>query len=144
MSGYWKIGAPGVPGGTVMASLGLITGILGFDADGTALGQIFTKTGAVSARAQAYTREEMQAILSHVQSKAADLADGIREGDISVSPAQIREWSACEWCEYSAVCGIDPGSPDCTKRVLPVLTRQELSQNLANHTDTSPRDAKNE
>ena len=30
-------GAPGVPGGTVMASLGLITGILGFNADGTAL-----------------------------------------------------------------------------------------------------------
>lgn len=35
--GVFAIGAPGVPGGTVMASLGLITGILGFDADGTAL-----------------------------------------------------------------------------------------------------------
>ena len=35
--GVFAIGAPGVPGGTVMASLGLITGILGFNADGTAL-----------------------------------------------------------------------------------------------------------
>ena len=35
--GVFAIGAPGVPGGTVMASLGLITGILGFDASGTAL-----------------------------------------------------------------------------------------------------------
>ena len=35
--GIFAIGAPGVPGGTVMASLGLITGILGFGADGTAL-----------------------------------------------------------------------------------------------------------
>ena len=35
--GVFAIGAPGVPGGTVMASLGLITGILGFGADGTAL-----------------------------------------------------------------------------------------------------------
>ena len=35
--GIFAIGAPGVPGGTVMASLGLITGILGFDGDGTAL-----------------------------------------------------------------------------------------------------------
>ncbi len=35
--GIFGIGAPGVPGGTVMASLGLITGILGFDASGTAL-----------------------------------------------------------------------------------------------------------
>ena len=35
--GIFAIGAPGVPGGTVMASLGLITGILLFDGDGTAL-----------------------------------------------------------------------------------------------------------
>ncbi len=35
--GVFGIGAPGVPGGTVMASLGLITGILGFDTTGTAL-----------------------------------------------------------------------------------------------------------
>ena len=35
--GIFAIGAPGVPGGTVMASLGLITGILLFGDDGTAL-----------------------------------------------------------------------------------------------------------
>lgn len=35
--GVFAIGAPGVPGGTVMASLGLITGVLGFDTTGTAL-----------------------------------------------------------------------------------------------------------
>lgn len=35
--GIFAIAAPGVPGGTVMASLGLITGILGFDDSGTAL-----------------------------------------------------------------------------------------------------------
>lgn len=33
----FAIGAPGVPGGTVMASLGIITGVLGFDETGTAL-----------------------------------------------------------------------------------------------------------
>ena len=35
--GIFAIGAPGVPGGTVMASLGLIVGVLGFDDTGTAL-----------------------------------------------------------------------------------------------------------
>ena len=33
----FAIGAPGVPGGTVMASLGLIMGVLGFGSEGTAL-----------------------------------------------------------------------------------------------------------
>ncbi|MDR2467910.1 MAG: dicarboxylate/amino acid:cation symporter [Spirochaetaceae bacterium] len=35
--GIFAIGAPGVPGGTVMASLGLITSVLGFSSEGTAL-----------------------------------------------------------------------------------------------------------
>lgn len=35
--GVFAIGAPGVPGGTVVASLGLITGVLGFNDTGTAL-----------------------------------------------------------------------------------------------------------
>lgn len=35
--GFFAIGAPGVPGGTVLASLGLITAVLGFDEAGTAL-----------------------------------------------------------------------------------------------------------
>lgn len=35
--GIFAVGAPGVPGGTVMASLGLITSVLGFLDDGTGL-----------------------------------------------------------------------------------------------------------
>ena len=114
------------------------------DADGTALGTIFTKSGGVYAHASAYTKEEMQALLTHTQQTAANLADGIREGDISVAPAETKEWSACQWCEYRAVCGFDPAMPHCTKRVLPALTRQELLDKLANDTDNSPVDAKNE
>lgn len=33
--GIFAVGAPGVPGGTVVASLGIVTGVLGFDAAGT-------------------------------------------------------------------------------------------------------------
>ena len=35
--GIFAVGAPGVPGGTVMASLGLIISVLGFDDTGTGL-----------------------------------------------------------------------------------------------------------
>ena len=35
--GIFAIGAPGVPGGTVMASMGIVVGILGFDPAGVAL-----------------------------------------------------------------------------------------------------------
>jgi Na+/H+-dicarboxylate symporter len=35
--GIFAIAAPGVPGGTVMASLGIVLSVLGFDEAGTAL-----------------------------------------------------------------------------------------------------------
>lgn len=35
--GFFAVGAPGVPGGTVMASLGIVISVLGFNAEGTAL-----------------------------------------------------------------------------------------------------------
>lgn len=35
--GIFAVGAPGVPGGTVMASLGIVTSVLGFGAEGMAL-----------------------------------------------------------------------------------------------------------
>ncbi|MDE7168628.1 MAG: dicarboxylate/amino acid:cation symporter [Mucispirillum sp.] len=35
--GIFAVGAPGVPGGTVMASIGIIVSVLGFDASGVAL-----------------------------------------------------------------------------------------------------------
>ena len=35
--GVFAVGAPGVPGGTVVASLGIVTGVLGFDQTGVAL-----------------------------------------------------------------------------------------------------------
>jgi Na+/H+-dicarboxylate symporter len=35
--GIFAIGAPGVPGGTVMASLGIVVSVLGFDPAGVAL-----------------------------------------------------------------------------------------------------------
>ncbi|MBQ8557028.1 MAG: PD-(D/E)XK nuclease family protein [Clostridia bacterium] len=102
---------------------------------GLSLGSIFTPTGKLSSTAPAYTPEEMQALLEHTKEVAAMLADGMREGDISVSPAAIGDWSACEWCEYAAVCGIDPTIPGCTKRVLPRLTRQELLGKMTNQED---------
>ena len=77
--------------------------------------------------------QEMQALLDHTRETAAMLADSIREGDIAVSPASIGDWSACKWCDYAPVCGIDPAAPGCIPRVLPRMNRQEFAMRLANH-----------
>ncbi|MBQ7850001.1 MAG: PD-(D/E)XK nuclease family protein, partial [Clostridia bacterium] len=105
------------------------------------LGAIFTRKGEVGAHAPAYTPSQMNALLEHAKEAAALLADGIRDGDVSVSPVQIDQWSACQWCEYAAVCGIDPTIPGCTKRVLPHMSRQDLLNRLANHNNEGAESA---
>ena len=127
--------------GVVLSDMKVVSAM---DAEGDALGKIFNKNGTVASSANAYSREEMQVLLDHTKQTAADLADGIRAGNISVSPAETKGWNACQWCEYSAVCGFDPAMPHCTKRVLPSLTRQELLEKMANHSSESSLDAKNE
>jgi len=103
------------------------------DIPGLSLGKVFNKDGTVASFAQAYSLEEMNALLEHAKKTAADLADAIRQGQIAVSPAAIGEsWSACTWCEYRAVCGLDPALPGAQKRTLIELTRQELIERLAN------------
>ena len=66
--GIFAVGAPGVPGGTVVASLGIIISVLGFDNDGTALTlAIFAledMAKALSTKAAcAQTAEEQQTLL---------------------------------------------------------------------------------
>ena len=96
------------------------------------LGKIFNKDGSVAASADAYGLEEMQSLLQHVQKTAADLTDRIRQGCLDVSPAQDGAWCACDWCDYAAVCKLDPALPGGEKRCLEKLSRQELSIRLAN------------
>jgi len=92
--------------------------------------KVFNQDGTVAKSANALELEEMQALLTHAETTAAQLADRIRQGRISAAPAQIDQWSACDYCEYSAVCGLDPKLPGCEKRKLEGMSREELMARL--------------
>lgn len=92
--------------------------------------KIFNKDGTVDKTSSALGLDEMQALLTHAEKTAAQLADHIREGRISAAPAQAGTWCACDFCDYSAVCGLDPKLPGCKKRELSPMTREELLEKL--------------
>lgn len=94
------------------------------------LDKVFNQDGTVAKTANALELEEMNALLHHAETTAAQLADRIREGRMEARPAQIDQWSACDYCEYSAICGLDPKLPGCEKRKLPAMNREELMQKL--------------
>lgn len=116
--------------GVVLADAQVVSAM---DADipGYSIGKVFNKDGSVDSHASAYTLTEMHALLEHARQTAADLADAIRDGQIDATPAFIGEkWSACTWCEYRPVCGLDPALPGASRRPLQEMTREELLQRL--------------
>ncbi len=92
--------------------------------------KVFNQDGTVAKSANALELVEMNALLDHAQRTAAQLADRIREGRMEVSPAQVEQWSACDYCEYSAICGLDPKLPGCEKRKLESMSRGELMEKI--------------
>lgn len=92
--------------------------------------KVFNKDSTVDKTANALGLDEMRALLTHAEKTAAQLADHIREGRINASPAQTGTWCACDFCDYSAICGLDPKLPGCKNRELPPMTREELLEKL--------------
>ena len=116
--------------GVVLADVEVVDA-MDVDIPGYSIGKVFNKDGTVGKSAAAYTLEEMHALLDHARSTAANLADAIRDGQIAMAPASIGEkWSACDWCDYRAVCGIDPSRPGTRERPLEELDREELIRRL--------------
>jgi ATP-dependent helicase/nuclease subunit B len=96
--------------------------------------KVFRQDGEVAAGANALKPEEMQALLKHTEITAARIAQEIREGHIDVSPAEVKEESACRYCEYAAICRRDPKLPGGETRKIPEMNKQEFLERLANET----------
>lgn len=92
---------------------------------------VLNKDGSISKSASALHLGAMNALLAHAQETAAQLADHIRAGCITAAPAQVGQWSACDYCEYAAICGLDPKLPGCKKRELPAIGREEMLNKLS-------------
>ena len=103
---------------------------------GLSLEKVFNADGSVYRYATAVDMEEMQALLRHAERVAAELAGEIRRGRIAARPAVIGDWSACTYCDYRGVCGIDPGDAQAQNQI-PDMDKQEFRERLAKEGKTN-------
>ena len=71
---------------------------------------MITKDGKVNGRSAASVVDEegMEAMLHFAERKAASLAAQAYQGLIDDSPVELGQMTACQSCDYAAVCGFDP------------------------------------
>jgi ATP-dependent helicase/nuclease subunit B len=72
--------------------------------------------------------EAFDALLAHTRQKMGELADGVIDGDISVSPYRLRTFSPCQWCDMRTICRFEFGDPGM--RHLEALKRSGVFEKL--------------
>ncbi len=102
-----------------------------------ALPKMLDSKGQVKASAKALSPEQLQALLSHAKATAAVLAEGIMSGHTDVAPAQTGGTTPCDYCQYHAICGMDPAAPETSFRSVPSLDMATLKQRLSEESGTS-------
>ncbi len=66
------------------------------------------KDGSVSSTAKMLDEEGFSLLIEHALSAASRIAEGIREGKTDISPVRMSGFSACEHCDWRALCQQDP------------------------------------
>jgi ATP-dependent helicase/nuclease subunit B len=77
------------------------------------------------AGSDAWSAEELQALLNHIRARLGEMADVILDGDVRVAPSRLGSRLACEQCPFGAVCRVDPADNDI--RRLQKISRQQFN-----------------
>ena len=81
------------------------------------------KDGSVSKTATSFiTGEEFTKIFDYIETLMKKTGDSLSNGEIFVDPIDGRESSACDYCDFKAICGIEAG----VSKKVPTLKNEEV------------------
>ena len=105
------------------------------------LPKMLDRQGQLKSTAKAVDLPQLQSLLAHAREMATTLAQGIFSGETGVSPVQTGSATACDYCDYRAICGFDPASPDSAYRSVPRMDMAALRQRLSGEEGDAPVEA---
>ena len=83
-------------------------------------------------RSSTASSERIEALRSFVKNKSIDIAQNIQKGNISISPVQRGNYTACDYCAYSALCGVDKKSGQHEYNVLKKMKEELVWEKILN------------
>lgn len=81
-------------------------------------------------RSSTASTERFSKLGEYVKNKCTDIGNDMLSGRISVNPSLRGNISACDYCEYRAVCGFDKKTPGYNYRVFKKLGPDEVWHNI--------------
>ncbi|MHC4608738.1 MAG: PD-(D/E)XK nuclease family protein [Planctomycetota bacterium] len=102
----------------------------GYQGGASAGFNVRTKDGKIqyADRSDASDSAGFNALLEHTRFQLGHLADGILNGDVSVAPYRLKDFSPCGWCPFRSVCRFEFGQPGL--RLLDTLSKSQIIARL--------------
>lgn len=88
------------------------------------------KDGYPSKLSSIASNAEFKAITEYVKKKMDELSCEIMEGEVKVNPFKLGEKTACDYCEFSGICGFDTKLPGYKYRRLAKLEKQTAMEEI--------------
>ncbi|MFA9465523.1 MAG: helicase-exonuclease AddAB subunit AddB [Velocimicrobium sp.] len=88
------------------------------------------KLGNFSKYSSVATKEEFEQIISFARGKMLEFGEGIFDGQCEKNPYKLGEKTACDYCQYGAVCAFDKKSKTDHYRVLEPFSKDEILQKI--------------
>ncbi|NMA55209.1 MAG: helicase-exonuclease AddAB subunit AddB [Firmicutes bacterium] len=95
---------------------------------GTVIAPILTKAGGIRKNSPAVSKGQLELLLDFVAWKMKELGLRVLNGEVQVAPYKLAGNTACDWCDFAAVCQFDPVLADNAYRILPGLAEKEIWQ----------------
>ncbi|MCD8362937.1 MAG: helicase-exonuclease AddAB subunit AddB [Lachnospiraceae bacterium] len=86
----------------------------------------FKKEGGYTAASSVADEEQLLALSRHVNDRIKEYGERILNGEVSLAPYELRQESACQFCDYHSICGFDQRLPGLKKRRLEPLEPDEI------------------
>lgn len=84
------------------------------------------KDGSLRAGSPVATKEQFAQLSSYVQRKIRQIGAEMLEGRMDVAPYELKGKTACDFCPYGGVCGLDVKTKGFHVRRLPVFDDKEI------------------
>ena len=86
----------------------------------------YNKDGSLSAGSPVASGEQFAALSRYVNRKIRKIGSEVLDGRMDVNPYELKGKTACDYCAYSGVCGLDSKTGGFHRRRLPIFGDDEI------------------
>lgn len=90
------------------------------------------KNGSLAAHSKVMAAEDLETVSAYVEDVIRESAERITAGEKCVNPYEWGDRSACRYCAYRSVCGLDPAIPGYEMRPIETLKTDDVMERIRN------------